>query len=695
MELGNESMNGSSGKSSSDEAPKVRRKKRTKKNSSSSSETSDSDSGRPRYCICGSGEESTFMIQCDYCSNWFHGSCLQISRAYAKRIEKFACPLCTKRDPSLETTYFKKEKIEKKKDRCGETESAPNRLGRERDSASSSAIGSRKSSVDEGCSPVHFANLEKCNNCINCFRAENCGKCSNCEIGKEPCIKRICVQSSFGKAKTIAAAVAGRSQQNISSPGPGRPRKDGRPKGSNVYLGEARSYGNASSASFGSHLREKKKRGRKKSIKTEKNPAGRPGPRSSDSLPARYANGNNDSDISYRHVGTNRTLSLEERRRRASVAYLGYRQHPEIQPEDEPRQCFGPGCINSARRNSKYCSEECGMNLARKRLRNILPSRVEDFWRDMPHATVRSLQQRAELEAQIQQLTNQTRILGSYQKEVQKYITLICNVEPTENGENESSAEMDFTMNCAVCAMEFPAKQITKHVERCFVRTERQCSYGTSTKSTVNPYNILCNEYNKSNDTYCRRLRVVCSEHYRPGLEDNLKVCGYPFVWGENECRPFSKMYTDMDQLIEKGICKRRKKHCQLHHNWAQNVLGLIDVELYNHLLKLDECFEKKRWLQANESMRGDVLSLICNRRIVHNSDDQRESSHCEMEIGTQMPNVSSQQNDSCEKALKTEDESCNQSVDAPDTNTSDCDASSRIKLEPPTEQALEPMKPS
>ncbi len=32
--------------------------------------------------------------------------------------------------------------------------------------------------------------------------------------------------------------------------------------------------------------------------------------------------------------------------------------------KDEPRHCLGPGCINAAVANSKYCSDECGIQLA-------------------------------------------------------------------------------------------------------------------------------------------------------------------------------------------------------------------------------------------------------------------------------------------------------------------------------------------
>ena len=46
---------------------------------------------------------------------------------------------------------------------------------------------------------------------------------------------------------------------------------------------------------------------------------------------------------------------------------------------NEPRQCYGPNCINSARYASKYCSDECGMKLASVRLFQILPQRLQEW----------------------------------------------------------------------------------------------------------------------------------------------------------------------------------------------------------------------------------------------------------------------------------------------------------------------------
>ena len=37
------------------------------------------------------------------------------------------------------------------------------------------------------------------------------------------------------------------------------------------------------------------------------------------------------------------------------------------EPEDDsPKQCLGPSCVNHARQGSKYCSDECGMKLAKR-----------------------------------------------------------------------------------------------------------------------------------------------------------------------------------------------------------------------------------------------------------------------------------------------------------------------------------------
>ena len=42
------------------------------------------------YCICRRPYEG-FMIGCDECEDWFHGSCIGVSQAQCNRIDKYLC----------------------------------------------------------------------------------------------------------------------------------------------------------------------------------------------------------------------------------------------------------------------------------------------------------------------------------------------------------------------------------------------------------------------------------------------------------------------------------------------------------------------------------------------------------------------------------------------------------------------------
>ncbi|EFO25759.2 hypothetical protein LOAG_02720 [Loa loa] len=319
-------------------------------------------------------------------------------------------------------------------------------------------------------------------------------------------------------------------------------------------------------------------------------------------------------------------LFTAEQRQKIASAIYNRRSHRHNPNKEKSKHCEGPQCTNSTRPQSKFCCEECGMNLARDRLRAILPDRVHSFWNNMSYSVEQSQHLRDAAEEQIQFFTNKVRKFADFQDELQKWILATEKIECENKTAISNSSDMDFMLHCAVCALEFPAKLIVKHMERCFVRNEKQSCYGTPNKSQVNPYNIFCEQFNKANNTFCKRLRVLCSEHYK-STENATKVCGYPFAWNKNEFRPVIKTFDDMQTLLQKGFCHCLRKNCLQHHNWVQNAMGLIDVELLNLLIKLDEWFEKKRTLQVSETMRGDVLSLFCDKTVRCNTPLNEDSS--------------------------------------------------------------------
>ena len=46
------------------------------------------------YCLCKKPWSGQFMIQCDYCQEWYHGSCIDLTPSEALSIDKFRCQDC-------------------------------------------------------------------------------------------------------------------------------------------------------------------------------------------------------------------------------------------------------------------------------------------------------------------------------------------------------------------------------------------------------------------------------------------------------------------------------------------------------------------------------------------------------------------------------------------------------------------------
>lgn len=61
------------------------------------STTTASDGDTTEYCVCRKPWEGRFMIQCDFCDEWYHGSCVNISATDALTIDKYKCSGCRER----------------------------------------------------------------------------------------------------------------------------------------------------------------------------------------------------------------------------------------------------------------------------------------------------------------------------------------------------------------------------------------------------------------------------------------------------------------------------------------------------------------------------------------------------------------------------------------------------------------------
>ena len=56
------------------------------------SQSSSTGSHCPVYCICRKPDRGDFMIQCDTCTEWFHGTCVGVTPQDALYMKKYKCP---------------------------------------------------------------------------------------------------------------------------------------------------------------------------------------------------------------------------------------------------------------------------------------------------------------------------------------------------------------------------------------------------------------------------------------------------------------------------------------------------------------------------------------------------------------------------------------------------------------------------
>ncbi|KAI9891379.1 MAG: hypothetical protein M1814_002892 [Vezdaea aestivalis] len=67
----------------------------------------DGDDGAEVYCICRKPDNHKWMIACDGCDDWFHGSCVSINEKEQNLVNQFFCPSCEKSDGTRHTTWLR------------------------------------------------------------------------------------------------------------------------------------------------------------------------------------------------------------------------------------------------------------------------------------------------------------------------------------------------------------------------------------------------------------------------------------------------------------------------------------------------------------------------------------------------------------------------------------------------------------
>ena len=279
-------------------------------------------------------------------------------------------------------------------------------------------------------------------------------------------------------------------------------------------------------------------------------------------------------------------------------------------PEDNSLQCLGPACTNAARDNSKYCCEECGIQLATDRIKQHLPQRLEE-WRlgGACLAERRDRQRLGEVERELTDVRNRLQQLDLEGQRLNQLISRVSKLPVSYNKERFDNESEDLMLDCPTCGIQFTMKKIQVHMEKCWAKLESGMTLSSYVK--LEGANFFCDKYDKKYNTYCKKLKVMCPEHTKEAKVGANDVCGCPLVENLSILPPNSPSVR---------FCQLTKRTCRKHPFWEKMRRATIDQERLIQWLKLDELDEQRKLLRGQLSTRGSLIALLLHRTVPANA---------------------------------------------------------------------------
>uniref|UniRef100_A0A8C5D612 CXXC-type zinc finger protein 1 n=1 Tax=Gouania willdenowi TaxID=441366 RepID=A0A8C5D612_GOUWI len=523
------------------------------------------------YCICRKPDINCFMIGCDNCNEWFHGHCINITEKMAKAIREWYCMRCrADRNPLLEIKYRSKKSREKieldRSDKGYSTPSTPDyRLDRRRGSKVKRSV-------------------RMCGECEPCLRTEDCAQCDFCmDMKKFGGPNKIRQKCRFRQCEVRARYKAAGLDDHL------------------VHLHCGLPYKPQQSASC-----------LKKQLRILL------------FLHLTQAWASDDDELPFSPVMRKKAIKVkhvkrrekkfdkkkESRRHKQKQKHKDRSRHGErgyLRSSGGLRQCLGPNCVEAARVESKYCSEDCGMKLAANRIYEILPQRIQQ-WQQSP--CIAEEQGKKQLERIRREQHNARMRLTEMERRFHELEGIIAKakqqaVQQDEEVNEGDSEDTDLQIFCVSCSHAVNPKVALRHMERCYAKYESQTSFGSLYPTRIEgATRLFCDVYNPQSKTYCKRLQVLCPEHSRDPKIPVDEVCGCPLVKNVFE--------------LTGDYCRVSKRKCNKHYNWEKLRRAEVDLERVRVWYKLDELFEQERNVRTAMTNRAGLLALMLHQTIQH-----------------------------------------------------------------------------
>ncbi|CAF1132614.1 unnamed protein product [Adineta steineri] len=504
--------------------------------------------GQTLYCLCRSSDCSTFMIACDACNIWYHGICIGMSEKESAKIENFFCHQCRHKKPSLQIKYTKPQKeIEEKLSKW-----IRKRLRKEAELLNPT-LKQIDTSVNDRKNREHSSSIDQFANDDSTSNQSDSSSSSAANVMSRQ------KQVLHGNTSNIVRSTGIQPVQyeTLTS------RDDQEQINKHPLNTTKRALITKNATASGK---------RKRNMSSSGIPTIKREPRSEL---------NDEED----------TKKLSVRRRRRTT-------------ENSARQCYGPSCLFEARPESKYCSDKCGLELARNRLLQFLPMRLMQ-WQTIP-SVADTLNKTAidEIIIEIDQIKQRLSTLDERQRKLDEIIERGKQIKAIKDTDKYDTIndEHDGMCFCILCNQEISQKAYIRHIDKCFIRFESQVSYGSNVKSNIE--GLFCDNYDRTNNLYCKRLKVICPEHSREPKIAPDEACGCPLE---------KNLFEVSDEL-----CTAPKRLCSKHFKWDRRRRAQIDLERLHELMRFEELIEKENRLRIALSERGSVAGLLLHKTIAH-----------------------------------------------------------------------------